>query len=85
MLGKAPWDQRPRPHRRAQLADAVISGPPTEAQFCRLLPNKLKSLEQTIARGKLQRKKLEIQKKAYSKMYVDRKRKRKQKKEARGK
>lgn len=64
-----------------QLADAVISGPPTRLVL-QLLANW--KLEQTIAR-RVERKKNWNKKKACSKMYVDRKRKRKQKKEAKRK
>ena len=64
-----------------QLDDAVISGPPTSLVL-QLLANC--KLEQTIAR-RVERKKRKLKKNAFSKMYADKNRKRKQKRKQRGK
>lgn len=82
-VGKgAPWDQRPRPHRRGSSWLMLSSRDHPQGWFC--------SCWQTENWNKLllegwREKKIEIKKKACSKMYVDRKRKRKQKKEAKRK
>ena len=64
-----------------QLDDAVISGPPTSLVL-QLLANC--KLEQTIAR-RVEIKKRKLKKNAFSKMYADKNRKRKQKRKQRGK